>query len=259
MSTDSSIITFKAIFNFVKALSEVFTDDQFKPLKLYNHLLSKTTISHEKAIENHINAFTSFCISNRECILNRQVKGFKIKKIIYSDRVYIDMCKILNISDSETIDTIWKHLLIIAALVDPSSKALTVLKSRQEKTSDTQEFGFLQDVISKVESNVDPNANPVEAMNSIMNSGIFSELMTGMSNSIQSGNMDLGKLLGTAQGLLGGEAGGGGTGGLDMSSVMNMMGPMVNNMVNNIPPPAQTPLQSSGPGTSSDSSIHEIE
>ena len=61
MTTDISLIKFKAISNFTECLSEVFGKEQ-KPLRLYSHLLRKTKLSHVKPIEKHISAFTEFCV-----------------------------------------------------------------------------------------------------------------------------------------------------------------------------------------------------
>ena len=54
MSSDSSLITFKAISNFTECLDEVFGKKQ-RSLKLYAHLLNKTRLSHTKPIKKHIN------------------------------------------------------------------------------------------------------------------------------------------------------------------------------------------------------------
>ena len=46
MSTDNSLVNFKAIVDFVNNLGEMFSKEQHS-LKLYSHLLNKTTLSHE--------------------------------------------------------------------------------------------------------------------------------------------------------------------------------------------------------------------
>ena len=119
MSSDNSLITFKAISNFTTCLGEVFGQDH-RALKLYAHLINKTTISHEKPIQKHIEAFRDFCIKNREAIFEKKKNKFdKDSKITYSNRVYIDMNTILTEADMDTQAVIWKHLLTISALTDP--------------------------------------------------------------------------------------------------------------------------------------------
>lgn len=190
------LIAFKAISEFTKELSQNFTTkDKNHSLKLYEHLLNKTTLSHDKAIKKHVDVFKTFCIENRDAIKNKNISLLKNKKIYYSNRVFIDFSSIFKESDKDTTNIIWKHLLTISALVDPAGKAKDVLKN----SSGTKEGEFLNNIIDKVESSVNPNSNPLEAISSLMSSGVFNDLITGMNNGIQNGELDLGKLMGTVQ------------------------------------------------------------
>lgn len=200
MATDTSLITFKAICNFTNDLSEVF-GEKHRPLKLYTHLINKTTLSHEKAIKKHIEAFNTFCVNNREAISTKNIKGLDKPVIEYSSRVFINMKEIFDLSDKETADVIWKHLLTISALVDPSGKARQILKEQKDKGGG-DEVNFLSDIISKVEGKVNPDANPMEAITSIMQSGIFNDLVQGMGSGLQNGSLDLNKLMGTVQNMV---------------------------------------------------------
>lgn len=225
---DTSLVTFKAISNFTTSLEEVFGKDE-RPLKLYVHLISKTTLSHEKAIHKHIDAFRLFCTANRDAFETRSVSKFVETKISYSERVYIDIARIFAAADKETTDIIWKHLLTISALVDPTGKARQILKAAAEKGSaPATEANFLTDIIGKVEEHVDPEANPMEAVASIMKSGVFAELVGGMGNGLQDGSLDLGKLMGTVQTMvtsLSGDASGLGKDGENpMELISTMMG-----------------------------------
>jgi len=199
MSTDTSLIIFKAISNFTTCLDEVF--GQFhRPLKLYAHLISKTTVSHEKPIQKHIDVFREFCINNREGITTKDFVKFKQKCITYSNRVYIDVNVILKEADNVSATIIWKHILTISALIDPAGKAREVLEeSVKNGEKNAKEADFLSNIIGQVEQHVDPDANPMEAVSSIMKSGIFTELVGGMGNGLQDGSLDLGKLMGTVQ------------------------------------------------------------
>lgn len=200
MTTDTSLITFKAICNFTNDLSEVFGDNH-RPLKLYAHLINKTTLSHDQAIKKHIEAFRFFCLKNRDAISAKNVKEMVETKIEYSTRVFINMKEIFDLSDKETTSVIWKHLLTISALVDPSGKARQVLKEQKEKGGG-EEVNFLTNIISKVEDKVSADANPMQAVTDIMQSGIFNELVQGMGSGLQNGSLDLSKLMGTVQNMV---------------------------------------------------------
>ena len=227
--SDTSLITFKAISNFTNCLEEVFGSDH-RFLKLYAHLINKTQIAHEKPILKHIEAFRTFCVTNRDAIESKDYKKFEMKSITYSDRVYIDMNIIFSDADRETSAIIWKHLLTISALVDPTGKAKQLLKESSKSGKNGLEANFLTNIIEKVEENVDPNANPMEAVTSIMQSGVFQELVTGMGEGLQNGDLDLSKLMGTVQTMVGGlnqDADGSNKGSED---AMNMMNTMMSNM-----------------------------
>jgi len=203
MSVDNSLTTFKAIANFVTCLNEVFGNSH-KPLKLYAHLLSKTTLMHEKPIQKHLQAISNFCISNREAIASKDIQQLSQSTIVYSHRVYINLQVIMLEADSETLPMIWQHLLILSALTDPTGKAKEILKEMiNDNNTNKSEANFLNDIIGKVESHVNPDSSPMEAVTSILQSGVFTDLIGGMGTGIQDGSLDLSKLMGTVQKMVG--------------------------------------------------------
>lgn len=254
---ESQLITFNKIANFVKDLNGVFGDKQ-KSLALYNRLIEKTTIAHESAVKKHIECFTEFCSKNSDAIITQDITKITEPNVQYSEKVYIDVKNLIAIGDKETIDAIWNHLLIIYNSVDPTSGAISILKSRISKPtvneSDTSEDQFINNLISKVESAIDPNKieNPMDAITSIMSSGILTDIVGGVQKGISDGSLDIGKLMGSMTGILaknggdpnmlnglaglaagggvGGSVGsGGGIGGLpiDLNMITSMMGSMM--------------------------------
>jgi len=197
MSTDYNLIAFKAITTFTNELNENFgSNKQNHALKLYDRLISKTSLSHDKAIKKHIDCFRTFCVDNRDGLLSKDIKKFISSKVEYSPKVYIDFINIFNLADKETTEVIWNHLLTISALLDPAGNAKEILKKNKEHAT---EADFLTDIINKVENHVKPDSNPMEAVSTILSSGVFTDLISGMNNGIQDGTLDLGKLMGTVQ------------------------------------------------------------
>jgi hypothetical protein len=226
-ASDYTLISFKAISDLVNELGEIFVSkDKNHSLKLYEHLLNKTTLSHDKAIKKHVDIFREFCIANREAITTKNISKLQQNKVIYSSRVYIDFANIFKDADKETTEVILKHLLTISALVDPAGKAKKILK----ESKDSKEANFLSDIINKVESNVNPNSNPMEAVSSIMSSGVFNELISGMNSGIQNGELDLGKLMGTVQTMCASLTGDVNTG---TENPMNIINSLMTNMATN--------------------------
>jgi len=203
MSEEKILMTFKAICSFVDSMNSEF-GTKHKPLKLYNVLISKTPITSDNIINKHIQIFRDFCTKNRDSFLEKNHKNFVERRLIYNERIYVDMEHIFNIADKECTDVIWKHLLTISALVDPNGKAREVLKTMTVEAPDvgdgTKEKDFLKNIVSKMENlNIGSDVkNPMEAIPALMSSGIFTDLLGGLKD----GKMNLGNLLGAVQGVM---------------------------------------------------------
>jgi hypothetical protein len=235
MSTNTTnIIAFKAISSFINDLSSVFGDEQ-RSLKLYAHLISKTTEEHELAIAKHTQTFFEFCVSNRTQIEEKD-KNLKTDIIHYSDKVNINMSEIFNKADKSTTKIIWKHLLTISAIVDTTGQARKILKEIGDGESD-----FLSGIIEKLEEQVEPNTDPMTAISSIMSSGVFSELIGGMGSGLSDGSLNIEKLMGSVQKIVskndgpsGGDMSaltkGGSSIGDDQPDIAKMLGPIMNMM-----------------------------
>lgn len=192
MSSINTELAFRVISTFVVDLSEIFAE-KHRPLKLYQHLIEKTSKEHELAVKKHITAFQKFCESNKDSILNRDKLTNPV--ISYSERVYIDMNEIFDINDEkDTEDIIWKHLLTILGVFIPVSGAKEILNSIVKKP--TIEGGFLGELVSTIEENVDKDKmdNPMEAVGAILQSGVMNDLINNLGNAIKNGEMNLGTL-----------------------------------------------------------------
>jgi hypothetical protein len=205
---DNSTLVFKAIHSFVMALNQEFGEKN-KPLVLYARLIEQTTFSHNVAIQKHIQAFSKFCVQNREAIYDKKAECLSFPKIKYSDRVFIDMKDIFKLATKEEKGIIWQHILTISALVDGTGKAKKILKETLENkpASDSNETNFLTDIIEKVEKNIDleslNQADPMQAIGQIMSSGIFTDLISSMNDQVSSGKLDMTKMLGVVQNMVG--------------------------------------------------------
>jgi len=229
---DTSLLSFKTIFCFVKELSDAFGTKQHS-LLLYHRLMEKTNFLHTKAVHKHITFFKGFCVANSEAIQSKNYKLIKSGVIKYSERVFIDMNRLFELADKDTVEVMWKHILAITAYLDPSSNAKQILKETMDSKKNKGEKGgveeeFLTGLIKKVESSIDPDEiqDPMQAVNKIMSSGVFTDLLSNMQDGISSGKLDLNKLMGTVQGMMGNM--GGDDGGMDMGNMMSMMSGLVN-------------------------------
>lgn len=221
--SSTEISTFGTIFNFITELNNEFGDKQHS-LLLFNHFIKKVNLSHVTTVRNIIDIFKTFCIENRSCIQNKDTK-LQLTEIRLSEKVYIDMKNVFQISDEETTGVIWSHILAISLQLDPSGRVKELLRQNLNENN-TNESNFLTDIISKVEDHIDPNDdNPMNTVNSILKSGVFGDLMSSMSQGLSDGSLDIGKLLGAVQNVTQGFPGasqlGGGNGQLDPLQMLN--------------------------------------
>jgi len=242
--SDSEVVSFKAISNFVNALFD-FYDSKIKEVVLYHHLITKTTLSHTDAIQKHVNGFTIFCVTNREGILKKDYTLFTEHIVRYSDKVFLNITDILELlNDKDTESIFWKHLLTLSALLDPAGEARKVLKDAKKQKGTENEANFLTDIIDKIENNIDPSGNPMDAIGSIMQSGIFTDLIAGMGSGIDNGTLDMSSLMGTVQTMISGmnkqsDAGGsvGNDNPFDIGSLMKTMGNLTAPPIGGVSPP----------------------
>jgi hypothetical protein len=236
MTSDTDLLTFKAISNFVTELNELFGKKQHS-LMLYARLINKTTIMHEQPILKHIGGFKSFCVSNRDAILKREHKQFVKNDITYSEgKVFIDMKQIFSLADKETQEAIWNHILTISAFVDPAGKAKEILRENSRKDTNNEvndhETAFISKIIDRVEQTVgDENTDPTAAISSIMSSGVLTELIGGMQTGLQDGSLDISRLMGAVQGMVSTMSARGGND-PNMEQGMSMITVMMSNLSN---------------------------
>jgi hypothetical protein len=200
---DSSVLIFKAIVSFIRDLNEIYGKSQ-KSLCLYAALIEKTGLIHEEPIKKHIKSFHSFVTENESAILNKDASQFTNPIIRYSEKVFLDMNQIMDLAKQNTSDVqeIWKHLLTLSALLNPSSQAKQILQ--QDKDKPGCDDHFLNDLIDKIGKHVDPSsANPMESMSSLMSSGVLTEIMTSMNEGVQEGKLDMKSMVGGLQKMIG--------------------------------------------------------
>ena len=198
METDNSLVCFKAISDFVTELGQLFSKKQ-KSLKCYVRLISKTTLCNEKPINKHIKAFKKFCANNRDAVMIKNSKQLVDNKISYSDNVYIDMTEIFKLADQETTEVIWKHILYINSLVDPSEEIKKILDETLSKgKTGTKEVNFIKSLTEKMSKiKMDDNAD----ISALTNSGILPDMMASVTSGLSDGSLDIRNMLGAIQSM----------------------------------------------------------
>ena len=116
---DQKLRIFNAIASFVQDLNTGF-GKKYKPVALYNRLIEKTTLRDTTAVERHINAFRTFYNRNSDYIKSRTLADSA--RIEYSDRVYLDVGRILARTDKESHKHIHQHLVTVYSLMNIGTK-----------------------------------------------------------------------------------------------------------------------------------------
>jgi len=194
---DHELKLFSTIKRFVNDLVDSFEDQH--SLILYNHLINKTKNVHLVAVRKHISVFSQFCETNREAILAMSKEGFATPLLIeYSSNVFIDMSDVLSkASDGETLNNIFKYLLLILAMVDPTSNAKTVLSelsaTESKSLSDDNVPPGFSKIVDKIKNHISPEDlnNPMKAVQSLMSKNVFADILKTVNDSIKDGSIDL--------------------------------------------------------------------
>jgi hypothetical protein len=226
---NNSVLCFKAITTFINDLYNEF-ESRHKSISLYHRLLEKTGLMHTGPILKHIECFRTFFSKNKEAMETQDSTKFTETKVLYSERVYVDISTVLKQSEPESRTIIWKHLLTIWGLAEPTSLAKQTLKEMIK--NDDKEANFLSNIIEKVEQSVDPNkmsSNPMEMVSGLMQSGVFNDLISGMQGGLSDGSLDMNKLMGSVQGMMT-KLSPDGQVPPEIANMMNMMGPMLSKM-----------------------------
>jgi hypothetical protein len=201
----SIVVLFKHICNFVKDIHSSF-GSRCHPLTLYAHIIEQTGIMHEEPIRRHIQAFYTFVKENEKAILEKDIALLNDQCIQYSDKIFINIKEIFAFADKDDQVILWKHLMNLLALLDPSSEAKRILKQEQDLKQHNGESGneekFLNDMVHKVGEFVRPDSNPNEMVQNILNSGMVNDLVNNMTNGLNEGDLDMNKMMSTVQKMM---------------------------------------------------------
>jgi hypothetical protein len=196
---------FHTICTFVKELKELFGKEHHN-IALYHRLLEKTPITNTNAINKHIAIFSEFLRKNVDCLLSKTTDKLW-DKIIFSKKIYINIKEIMDATDVDTRETIWKYLLSIHFYVFQTEEVrskLAELLSNKPGNNDN-ERQFIDNFMNKIEDKFKDKqfTDPMSATQDLLKSGVFTEMVQNMNSELENGKIDIGRLLGTVQGMIG--------------------------------------------------------
>jgi len=210
MEADKNNITFSAIKEFTEDLVSVFGDNN-TPLSLYNrltkHVDEKDSVG---GVDKYITGFKVF-FSNYESKLESKETIMEIPRgtfIRYGDspKLYLEIQKFLWLSRKkpDQLEIIRKHLLTIAASIDPSEKSLSALEAspileQMGFGGGTAESKFVRDMMEKAKKSMADveidKENPTAAVIGLLSSGLITDMIKGLQCGVDSNTLNPNKLL----------------------------------------------------------------
>lgn len=166
---------FERISNFIDDINLQFKIHNIKELYLYNALINRTTFNDKYAINKHINSFKDFYEKNIENIINNEYT-FNTENISYSDKVFIPIQKIFNLSDENEKKIIYQHLTGIFLLLDTRESYQHRLKNMFENTGDIGKK--IIEIFLKIQSVLPDNFTWQQAIPIMVSSGLLQEIFS---------------------------------------------------------------------------------
>jgi hypothetical protein len=173
---------FSQIVNFVESVQENY-GQEFYELKLYNLLLENTGLIHIDQRKKHVDIFREFLDVNKMCILTQDLSIMKQDRIIYSDKIFLNIKAVFELANEEDKDVIWEHLLVLLAMTSPDKKAQNVLalKTPKQTVKEDNNFQNIFENLTEQMKNTDLNqTDPMQFVGNIMNSGIMNDIFNSM-------------------------------------------------------------------------------
>ena len=212
---------FQAALDFVTDLHDAYgTKSRATPLELYNRLMTKITFKDKEAINKCLSGFDEFLRIHESSIVDDNMVLIPKTAIIRygtSERVYIEIGKIIMQSRGETLNIIRQHLLGISAILEPSKRKVAELEEmiKNPRNAEEQFIGNIMEKTKLVGAGLGDTAQtPQQAVAGLLAS--LPDMMSGLKNGVESKRMDPEKLMSGLMGV--------------MSTVMSQMSDMQRNI-----------------------------
>lgn len=235
METNS--ITFLAIKEFVDDIVSVFGDNGKGPLNMYNRLIQHVELKDStQGVDKYISGFKVF-FANHESKLESNETVMNIPRgavIRYGDspKVYLEVQKYFWLSRNkpEQLEIIRKHLLTIAATIDPNEKSLSALEAapileQMGLGGGSAESKFVRDMMEKAKKSMEgvqmDSKDPTAAVMGLLSSGLITDMIKGLQCGVESKTLNPDKLLsGLQENLSGLMNSGNGNQDIDVSQIV---------------------------------------
>lgn len=202
--TNASI--FSAIADFISCLSDKY-GEQFHELELYQVLLDNTRIIHKEQINNHISLFRTYFEKNINCIVEKDLTKLDESIIKYSDKIYVNLKAIVDVSTEDDRKIIFEHLMVLVALLCPEEQqVLDIIKATKTTNSSSSSspnlFETIFQQVNETISNSDEE-NPMALLGNLLQSDFMNNIVNSVSENLQNTNTnDMSDMMNSLQGMI---------------------------------------------------------
>lgn len=210
----SNMSIFSAISDFICCLAEKYADTgKFHELELYQVLVENTRIIHKEQINNHISLFREYFQKNIECILEKDLTKLDNSNIQYSEKVYINLKSIVDVSTEEDKKIIVEHMMVLGALLCPDEervldiirKAKTSSSSSSSSSSGANLFETIFQQVNDTIANSDEE-NPMALLGNLLKSDFMNNIVNSVGANLENNNnndLDMSNMIESLTGMIG--------------------------------------------------------
>lgn len=200
----TNVSIFSAITDFICCLSDKY-GEQFHEVELYQVLLENTRIIHKDQINNHISLFRTYFEKNINCIIEKDLTKLDESIIKYSDKIYVNLKAIVDVSTEDDKKVIFEHLMVLVALLCPEEQqVLDIIKATTTKSSSSSPnlFETIFQQVNDTISNSDEE-NPMALLGNLLQSDFMNNIVNSVSENLQNTNTnDMSDMMNSLQGMI---------------------------------------------------------
>ena len=214
----NNVSIFSAITDFISCIAETYANSgKFHELELYQVLIENTRIVHKEQINHHISLFRDYFRNNMDCILEKDLTKLSDSNIQYSEKVYINLKSIVDISTDDDKKIILEHMMVLVALLCPEEERVMDIIKKATTTSSSPATGsnlfetIFKQVNDSIANSGGDDENPMALLGNLLQSDFMNNIVDSIGSNLENNNN------------------------LDLSDMMQSLTGMISSVTNNLP------------------------
>ena len=207
-SQRTNMSIFSAISDFIFCLAEKYANTgKFHEVELYQVLIENTRIVHKEQINNHISIFREYFQKNIDSILEKDLTKLDDSNIQYSEKVYINLKSIVDISTEDDKKVILEHMMVLVALLCPEEeRALDIIKKATTPTTSSTGPNIFETIFRQVNDTISNSdeENPMALLGNLLQSDFMNNIVNSVGANLENNNnLDISNMMESITGMIG--------------------------------------------------------